>query len=586
MENKHNENFVICKEDELSSNSCYTLLSALHCMMVASTESHMDRDFYRFDRHTDGELDYITSRLGISEDEAVLFAILCEKGARQSVQLYDIGFHVGCSNLEMLRYKPVFASLVERGLIVEEPVNKYFVPDEVLAAISRNEPWQNGVRVYTSDGDLYRDIFERFVLASGNRISKVAMYKAVHRLLEENIHLHFAKRMVRYRKMLDLDEFMFLLSLSCLWLVKGAQWSQFRKAAMVLRDNVSINKVRTNLLNGSSPLLLKGIVAPYTAESFANNQGFQLTDATKRDLTPESLLFDDPLEYLMRGMVDSEPSQGNTESNAQLIYPNSIEKRPLFYNSATAHQVEELATLLNEKKMRSVLRRLKRSGLRCGFTCIFHGGPGTGKTETVLQLARRTGRAVFQVDVSQLRTKWHGESERLVKGVFDDYCRAVARLEVAPIMLFNEADAIFNCRIENPEHSADKCENAIQNIILQELETFNGILIATTNLATNLDKAFERRFLYKVEFEAPDTDTRAKIWRSMMPSLNSEKARILAEQFPRLVGGHIENITRKATINRVLHGRSTGWEELTEMCCQEMMESRTNHIVGFRAMSY
>ena len=77
----------------------------------------------------------------------------------------------------------------------------------------------------------------------------------------------------------------------------------------------------------------------------------------------------------------------------------------------------------------------------------------------------------------------------------------VKRSDVAPILLFNEADAIFGVRKNGAENAVDKMENTIQNIILQEMEDLNGILIATTNLATNLDSAFERRFLYKIEFE-------------------------------------------------------------------------------------
>ena len=586
MDNILNDNYPVYAGEETVTVSGYTLLGAMQRVVSASADSHLERALYSFECQMDGELEYLTSRLIISENEAILFSILCEKGAQQRVSLYDLARYLGCNNLEMLLHKSSIASLVERGLVVEEPVNKYFVPDEVLQAISRNEPWTDEVREYSSDGDLYQDIYERFVLAAGNRISKVAMYRRVHRLLEANAHLRFAKAVARYRASLDEDELIFLLSLSCMWLVKGTQWAPFKNAASVLRDNVRANKVLARLLNGSSPLLTEGLIKPYMAESFVNKQGFTLTTETRKQLKPETKVEEDPLECLMKWAeeLDSAPQQGK-EVSPRLLTPDKIVKRQLFYNEATAHQVAELATLLNEKKMRSVQRRLKRSGLRCGFACIFHGGPGTGKTETVLQLARRTGRAVFQVEVSQLRAKWHGESEKLVKGVFDEYRKAVSESDIAPIMLFNEADAIFSRRMDNPEYSSDKCENAIQNIILQEMETLNGILIATTNLATNLDDAFERRFLYKVEFETPDTDTRAKIWHSMMPSLGREKAQQLAGMFPALAGGHIENITRKVTVSKVLHGGSVSWDSLTEMCRHELMASRGTKVIGFRPMA-
>ena len=583
MNNIENVEFMTCKENELPSTSNYTLPGALHRIMVVSTASNLKRNLYNSECQADGELEYVTSRLGVSEDVAILFSILCEKGAWRRVSLYDIGQHLGCGILEMLLHKPSIALLVECGLVVEESLNRYFVPDEVLSAISRNELWSDEVRAYASDGELYHDMYEHFVLAAGNHISKITMYKRVHRLIEANAHLRFVKAVVRYSALLDEDELMFLLSLSCIWLVKGNLCMPFKNAASVLKDNVSANKALANLLNGSSPLLTEGIIKPHKADSFATKQGFSLTTETRRQLKPESELDEDPLAYLMKSADLFDPPQKAPEEFSQLLFPDKITKRPLFYNETTAHQIEELATLLNEKKMRNVLRRLKRSNLRCGFACLFHGGPGTGKTETVLQLARRTGRAVFRVEVSELRTKWHGESEKLVKGVFDEYRQAAAKAELAPIMLFNEADAIFSRRSETPEQASDKCENAIQNIILQEMETLDGILIATTNLATNLDKAFERRFLYKVEFETPDSNTRAKIWRSLMPSLDSGKARTLAEQFPNLAGGHIENIARKATISRVIHGRGTGWDGLTELCRHELLDSQKNRVIGFRA---
>ena len=203
-----------------------------------------------------------------------------------------------------------------------------------------------------------------------------------------------------------------------------------------------------------------------------------------------------------------------------------------------------------------------------------------------MQLARRTGRAVWQVDYSQLRDKWVGESEKKVKAEFDNYRALLSQGSPAPILLLNEADALIGKRFESPERSADKMENAIQNIVLQEMETFEGILIATTNFTTVLDKAFERRFLYKVEFEAPDKETRAKIWRSMMRSLGSDEAEELASRYPAFAGGQIENITRKATVSRVLHGRKAGWDELLEMCGQELMDTRPGHPIGFAPTLY
>ena len=107
------------------------------------------------------------------------------------------------------------------------------------------------------------------------------------------------------------------------------------------------------------------------------------------------------------------------------------------------------------------------------------------------------------------------------------------------------------------------------------MEDLNGILIATTNLATNLDSAFERRFLYKIEFEKPDAKVRTRIWQSMVSGLSDSDASVLAQAYE-LSGGQIENIARKDTINRVLYGEGNATERLSTLmdyCKAETMQS-------------
>ena len=124
-------------------------------------------------------------------------------------------------------------------------------------------------------------------------------------------------------------------------------------------------------------------------------------------------------------------------------------------------------------------------------------------------------------------------------------------------------------------------ENSIQNIILQEMETLEGIMIATTNLTTNLDKAFERRFLYKIRFDKPTLDSRAKIWQTMLSGISDEEAMILASQFD-LSGGEIENIARKHSVNAILSGKDTiDIQEIITSCKQERISQNNLPKIGF-----
>ena len=124
-------------------------------------------------------------------------------------------------------------------------------------------------------------------------------------------------------------------------------------------------------------------------------------------------------------------------------------------------------------------------------------------------------------------------------------------------------------------------ENSIQNIILQEMETLDGIMIATTNLQQNLDKAFERRFLYKIKFEKPTAEARIQIWRSMIPDLSEMDAKTLAAKYD-FSGGQIENIARRYTIDSILHDTTKDMlAMLINHCDNEKLDGNASNHIGF-----
>jgi SpoVK/Ycf46/Vps4 family AAA+-type ATPase len=225
---------------------------------------------------------------------------------------------------------------------------------------------------------------------------------------------------------------------------------------------------------------------------------------------------------------------------------------------------------LQEENYRKIQDRLDGKGMRKGFACLFSGGPGTGKTETAWQIARETKRNVMMVDISDIKSKWVGESEKNIKEVFDTYRTAVENSEIAPILLFNEADAVIGKRKEfnSSSHAVDQMENTMQNIILQEMENLSGILIATTNLTQNMDSAFERRFLYKITFDKPSVESRKGIWNSLLPDLPDDKAAELSRKFE-LSGGQIENIARKIEVDAIISGGVLSMDMLEKYCKDE-----------------
>ena len=113
------------------------------------------------------------------------------------------------------------------------------------------------------------------------------------------------------------------------------------------------------------------------------------------------------------------------------------------------------------------------------------------------------------------------------------------------------------------------------------MEDLKGILIATTNLTENLDKAFERRFLYKVKFNTPSITVKCQIWKALMPELSDTDARYLAEKFD-FSGGQIENVVRKRTIQSILTGNEPDMQAILTFCSEELLETkRLSRRIGF-----
>ena len=260
------------------------------------------------------------------------------------------------------------------------------------------------------------------------------------------------------------------------------------------------------------------------------------------------------------------------KSESDIINYENIIQKELFYNAKEGRLVEQLADLLLEKNYKNVTERLKSKGMRTGFSCLFFGVPGTGKTETVYQMARMSGRNIMPIDISATKSHWFGESVKIMRHIFSGYRHKVKKAEnnnvPIPILLLNEADAIINKRKDISTSSVAQTENTIQNIILEELEKLNGIMIATTNLTENFDTAFERRFIYKIEFQKPDVEIRRLIWRNLIPELKEEETIKLAEAFD-LSGGQIENIARKRAIVGILSGKDTDLAGMVSFCSEE-----------------
>ena len=550
----------------MATNRKMDLFSAVEKIVELAKDSKLSMEFYR---KADKYIKYMSTKLELTKEQSVMMALFINRSDDNHILIRELSKDVDCSTICILRYLKDIDELERRELIrccrERRSGLSYRVPFEVIEAFKRDEKYVPKKCTNLTCPELFAELEDIFQLRQDNELSFEAMSQKIHSLLEDNLQLQFTKA-IKQGGWEDAEEELMLLLLFChLYVNNNDNNIRFHDLDFLYDDKRTWNRVKNELARGSNELFAYEIIEYNNDNGMVDRESFRMAQKAKD-------------EYL------SELDLKNRISNDQrkdIVKCEKIAEKRLFYGKDIQAQIDELSQLLEVSHYQEVHTRMKDSGFRCGFTCLFYGAPGTGKTETVLQLARKTGRNIMQVNISQIKSCWVGESEKNIKGLFDNYRELVKKSDVTPILLFNEADAIINKRMEGAQSAVNKMENSIQNIILQEMENLNGILIATTNLAGNMDKAFERRFLYKIKFEKPTLEARMSIWHAMMPTLDEDVTRTLATKYD-FSGGQIENIARHYTIGNILHGESENMMEvLSSYCDSERMETKETRKIGF-----
>lgn len=548
----------------------WTIISALNRILEQAEGSKLSDDFWKSCKTP---LAFLRKELGLTDIQIVVLAILIEAG--EPLSWKGIARYLNCTRLSIMVYGEEIGELVTRRWLTRRSVDEIGSCSEGLALAE-------GVLIAFQHNTT-------FVPEKIDDLTEQEFVDKLERHIEKNMndhHIAFTddeEWMLQYVKLnphlplcheiLKFDD-IHIQSLLLLIVVDYAQWEgsdgeglTFSSIDNLYPEELDSDFMREKLRDGTHPLIQYGYIEHKCVDGLANTEQYMLTHKAKAEL-----------------LSAYRPSHSKClrmkPSNRYLKSHEAIREKSLFFNVSEQQQIDCLASLLSVENLPSVQQRLEEQGMRKGFACLFYGAPGTGKTETVLQIARQTGRDLMQVDIAGLRDKWVGESEKNIKEVFARYRALCKNCEVMPILFFNEADAIISKRTENVKHSVDKMDNAIQNIILQEIEDLDGILIATTNLTSNLDKAFERRFLYKVEFHKPNTDVKTKIWHSMLKDITEDEARQLALHFD-FSGGQIENIARKRTVDYILSGKYASLDEIEGYCRAELLNAKEHRAIGF-----
>jgi len=260
--------------------------------------------------------------------------------------------------------------------------------------------------------------------------------------------------------------------------------------------------------------------------------------------------------------------------------PEKIAPIKLLFDKPTQLQLKPIQRML-QPQIRNKINETFHTQNK-GISILLYGYPGTGKTEFCLQLAKLHNLPIMEVNVAQIQNKWVGESEKNARNVFKQYRKLRKQSQRECILLFNEADALFSKRVE-VSSSVDSMNNALKNIFLEEMENMEGIILATTNLTGNLDAAFERRFLYKVGFAKPDTQTCALIWKNYFNRIPMEQATQLAKRFD-FSPGEICNVRRKYDIEKILGNTQKQFDLICEISENEKIQDqplRTKKAMGF-----
>ena len=542
------------------------LLQAFEIIVDKAKNSSLGEKFYE---EADSYLGFVSDKLDISKRASAIMALFADRCDDSHIQFSDFTDFLGCRILSLLRYANEIQELVDKEYICRNRDEGFYytIPMEVMEAFQQNQRYIPSDVEELTARELFDKFNELFTKCRRMKLDRQILKKKLRALVRKNENLAFVKAMSSF----DIDEedteFSLFLLFCTLFVIDGDDDIRYHDLEFLYEEGEADWRwAKRGLSQGDHLFLVEKFIEYTNDDGFVDRESFKITDDAKKQLFSELNL---------SSMCGSRPKGG-------MLSFEDISPKQLFYNSKEQRQVEELTSLLDEEHFQRIKNRLKESNFRSGFACLFYGAPGTGKTETVLQIAKKTGRDLIQVNVSEVKSMWVGESEKNIKSIFDDYKKKVKQLAKAPILLFNEADAIIGKRQVGAERAVEKMENSIQNIILQEIEQLDGILIATTNLSENMDKAFERRFLYKIQFEKPDLNCRTQIWQAMIPPLNDADASYLAGKYD-FSGGEIENIARHFTIQSILHGQPENMvKSLAEFCESERLEwSRIKRKIGF-----
>jgi len=516
------------------------------------------------------EIKQLSEYLKVTTTQAILCATIIDYSLIGKTNFETLSRHYNLSPLSVISLMDEIEVLAQRGFIRKNIRSRdrehsykdiyYRVPNQIIDGIRKKD---HSIVVKKTKFDL-PVLLEEIYRISEERENKIISTRQLADDVTKLIDANKDKDFIKY-----VDSTISQPINQCIALVlaykniSGSPEVELSEFADDIFDNVGDQFKFTKGINQQIHELIKKDII----QQHKNEIGFniiQLSNATVQKLYGEE-------DRTIKQEVQS----------SMLIKPASIKAKRLYFNSNLQQDIDALYKALSNRNFNQLRRQLAGRNFNSGITVLLYGASGVGKTEVTYQIAKKTHREILMVDLSETHSKWFGESEKLVKKLFDDYRLASKEAKNCPILMINEVDGLLSKRMDLGNHatSSDQVRNTIQNIILQELEFFDGILIATTNLTVNLDKAFDRRFLFKIRFSNPDALARYHIWKSRLPELPNQTLKEISEKYS-LTGGQIENVVKKVLVNQVL-ARGDQIESILRICSEEAGYG-TRKAIGFK----
>lgn len=538
-------------------------MNRISCLMHDEDDYNWVLSLDRMDKASD-ELNELCRILDLTPVQVILLTAIIQKSASHNFDGEMLARSLNINYLRLLGLKNEVDNLKKRGYIYTTKEKSYRVSRDALNCLVNNKPFTPEPTTGLDANDILIRIKNALNKLKENQLTNEEVVDELEIIMNANSESSVAREVLRINKLIPYFESVILYGLIIRYYYEDTdRTSWYDIDDYFSADRLAMLRV---LYKNKGLALQKNDIIENAGAELMNKDFFKIKDEIKSNIFAD--------------LGEISTAQVKVTATKQLKASEIIPKQ-LFYNQNVNQQIQQLKELMSVERYYDIRTRMKNLGYRTGFTCLFYGSPGTGKTETAYQIARESGRDILMVDVSQIKSCWVGESEKNITSVFSRYRDLVNKSDKTPILLFNEADAILGRRNISAERSTDKMMNSIQNIILQGMEDLDGILIATTNITDNLDKAFERRFLYKIQFDKPSLEVRASIWRSMIPELDSSDAMMLADRYC-FSGGQIENIARKREIQSIINASKPGINDICIFCAEESIDNNSNRRrIGF-----